>query len=1006
MQRKKWKTVVLPIVTIIVVAIVVAMLVGYFFNISDKITEDSSRHLQEVYGQVNRSFNDFLKSQWGFLDSCDVIFDGSDNSTTRLLKRFIDGKKEQWGFTEFYFLNEDREYVTIGGEKGTEPLKLTNASPQWITENKNIIANEEINGQHVIMLAKASTFGKTVFNYTYKDENGVEQSASFNFDAIGVSYTNDDLAKTLNADAFNSYNDNGDSSLVANCFIVNPDGAVLLSTQAGGSVTGNYLHYLGNNGVGTQLLTDEQLNKIKADLKDLKSGYLEYNDNGNKRCLMYMPINFENYSLMSDVPQALVSQGFIQAQRSTMNVLLIIFSLIIIVIAGVVLYNSITEKKLNRKELKYREKMFDVLSNNVNDIFLMLDTQNRTVDYISPNISRLLGIKAKDALADIRVMGACAVDKDIIIPDNELKEIPLNESRQWETEYMHQTTGERRSYRVTIYHLNIDGMEKYIIVMSDRTLDKKLNGKLQQALDAAKSANEAKSNFLSNMSHDIRTPMNAVVGFSVLLERNADNPELVREYTRKIMASSHHLLSLINDVLDMSKIESGKTNLTIARFSLPDLLEELNVIINPQAHAKNQDFTIRIQGTPPDELMGDRLRLNQVLLNILSNAVKYTPDNGKIEFTVQELEQADNTNQYSKLRFIVKDNGIGMSEEYIKEIFEPFSREKNSVVNKIQGTGLGMAITKNLVDLMGGIITVESALGKGSTFTIELSFALVEENSQDAWFADKITRMLVADDEEDICLNIRETMRETGVDVSYVTDGVSAVNQAVRAHELHSDFNVILLDWKMPGLDGVQTARMIREKVGKDVPILVLTSYDWSDIEQEARDAGINAFMPKPFFTSTFFQTIKPLFTATVEQSEELPDADAMKGKLFLVAEDNELNAELLTEMLAIDGAQCEVAPNGKIAVEMFESSQPGQYDMVLMDVQMPVMNGYEATRAIRESSHPDAQTIPIVAMTANTFADDVQEAFASGMNAHLAKPIDMDAVRRTVARLTKNTKE
>ena len=999
MQNKKVNITLLVVVLLLVVAMVTAILVGYSGFISERITEDSRRHLEEVYGQVNKSFGEFLNHQWGLLQSCDEFFivgeDLSEGGNSKL-GEFVQNKKEFWGFTEFYFLDKDKNYMTIGGRRGDTPLALENVSETLIDQRSPVMAGEVINGQRVTMFARATT----------KTEGG--EYKGFHFDAIGVSYTNDAIAQALNADAFNHQNSDQSGiadDLQAECYIVNAQGYVLLSTKVGGGVTGNYIEYLGNSNNGKPLLDDEQLNKIRNDLANERGDYLEYDD-GNKRGLIYMPINFEGYSLLSDVPQKLVSQGFLQAQMSTMRVFVIIFVLIIAAIVGVVVYNSIAERKRNTKELKYREKMFDVLSNNVNDIFIMLDINTRTVDYISPNIKRLLGINVKDALADIRAIGACAVDDDIIIPDAELRLIPLNENRQWETEYMHQTTGEHRSYRVTIYHLDIGGMEKYIIVMSDRTLDKKLNGKLQQALDAAKSANEAKSNFLSNMSHDIRTPMNAVVGFSVLLERNADKPELVREYTRKIMASSHHLLSLINDVLDMSKIESGKTNLTIARFSLPDLLEELNVIINPQAHAKNQDFTIRVQGTPPDELMGDRLRLNQVLLNILSNAVKYTPDNGKIEFTVQEVTQQDAaaTGQYTKLRFIVKDNGIGMSEEYVKEIFEPFSREKNSVVNKIQGTGLGMAITKNLVDLMGGIINVESAPGVGSTFTIELSFAVVEEQTQDAWFANKITRMLVADDEEEICLGIREAMRETGVDVSYVTDGAAAVEQAVRAHELKSNFNVILLDWKMPGLDGVQTARLIREKVGADVPILVLTSYDWSDIETEAREAGINAFMPKPFFASTFFQTIKPLFTQTIDE----PDIDeetyehVLDGKLFLVAEDNELNAELLTEMLAIDGAKCEVATNGKIAVEMFEQSQPGQYDMILMDVQMPVMNGYEATRAIRASAREDGATIPIVAMTANTFADDVKDAFDAGMNAHLAKPIDMDAVRRTVARLLK----
>ncbi len=999
MQQKRIKWIVLPIVAALIIALVAGILVWYFQNITKQGTIDSRRHLEEVYGQVTNSFKAFLHAQWGFLESCDGyhVIDAQVTNDV-YLEDFVKDKKEFWGFDDFFFLNKDKEYMTIDGTRGAEPLKLEGVSDNLIDEGKNIMAGETINGKKVIMIAIAT-----------RDKNADYEYNGFHFDALGVSYTNTALATTLNANAFGN-RETSDTEAGAQCYIVDKEGDVLLSTQAGGGVMNNYVKFIGN------LLGKDELSQITSDLAAQNNGYLEYDDRaGNRRCLIYMPIDFddyempiefEGYSILGDVPQRLVSQGFMQAQRSTMNVFIVIFSLIIAALVAVVIANTIVERKRNRNELKYREKMFDVLSNNVNDIFLMLDTQSRTVDYISPNINRLLGINVKDAQADIRVMGACAIDEDIIVPDEELRNIPLNESRQWETEYMHQTTGEHRSYRVTIYHMNIDGLEKYIIVMSDRTLDKRLNRQLQQAFDAAKSANEAKSNFLSNMSHDIRTPMNAIVGFSVLLEHNADDAELVREYTRKIMASSHHLLSLINDVLDMSKIESGKTNLTIARFSLPDLLEELNVIINPQARAKNQEFSIRLKGTPPDELMGDRLRLNQVLINILSNAVKYTPEGGKIEFTVQEIDQADNSKQYSKLRFIVKDNGIGMSEEYLKEIFEPFSRAKNSVVNSIQGTGLGMAITKNLVDLMGGIISVESELGKGSTFTIELTFATVDDEDRDVWFANRISRMLVADDEEDICLNIREMMRETGVDVSYVTDGASAVDQAVRAHDLKSDFDVILLDWKMPGLDGVQTARLIREKIGKDVPILVLTSFDWSDIEKEARDAGIDAFMPKPFFTSTFFQTIRPLFVDTTTQLPDEPDEKfehALEGKMFLVAEDNEINAELLTEMLALEGAKCEVAPNGKIAVEMFEKAEAGYYDMVFMDVQMPVMNGYEATRAIRALDREDAKTIPIIAMTANTFADDVKDAFDAGMDAHLAKPIDMDAVRRTVARFSKD---
>ncbi len=970
----KWvKRILPPVVACIVIGVVVAMLVGYFQYIPKWIYDDSKAHLEEVYGQVSQTFQNFLNRNWGLLESCDDYYGlvSQEETGGEQMKTFVEGKKEYWGFSGFYFLDENKNYRSLEtGKSGT----LENAPDEKIEQQEPIMMGEQIDGQSVTMFAVAA--------------EGVYDG--FPFSAMGIAYTNTAIAGSLNANAFG-----GEES----CFILLPDGSVLFSTEKGQGATSDYLKRLEGRGLGK-----EQLETIRADLENKREGFLTYTHKGTAHCIIYMPIGYDNYSLLSDVPQTAVSNGFLLAQRATMRVFVIIFTIIIAALVVVLVFRIVSQSKRSRKELLYRERMFDVLSSTVNDIFLMLDPEREKVDYISPNIERLIGISKKAARENIRAMAACAVDYNIIVPNEELKAIPIGESRGWECEYMHQQTGERRWYRVTIYHMTIEKTEKYIVVMSDRTLDKQLNEKLQEAYDAAKSANEAKSNFLSNMSHDIRTPMNAIVGFSVLLERNADNGEMVREYTRKIMASSHHLLSLINDVLDMSKIESGKTNLNVEPFSLPDLLEEINIIIMPQAKAKGQDFSIRTQGTPPDELMGDRLRLNQILINLLSNAVKYTPEGGKVEFTVREIP--DPSNQFVKLRFIVKDNGIGMSEDFVKEIFQPFSREKNSVVNKIQGTGLGMAITKNLVDLMGGIIQVESEPQKGSTFTVELSFTPVDEEGQDAWFRRKISRMLVADDEEEICLNIREMMRETGVDVSYSTDGAAAVDAAVKAHEHHSDFDVILLDWKMPGMDGVETARKIREKVGADVPILVLTSYDWSDIEQEAREAGINAFMPKPFFTSTFFQTIKPLFG---EETAEVPKTDAegaMEGRLFLVAEDNELNAEILTEMLHIEGARCEVAPNGKIAAEMFERSAPGYYDMVLMDVQMPVMNGYEATRAIRASAHPDAKDIPIVAMTANTFAEDVKNALDAGMDAHLAKPIDMDAVRATVARLLEKRKK
>ncbi len=952
---------------------ITAILIGaaYFAFISHRIYEDSTGHLEEIYGQVNRTFGAFVERNWGLLESCDDYFALAGREDTDVISGFIAGKQNYWGFSQLYFLSGDGTCMTPDGAESATDLA---AVWEALSEQKE-----------PVMVGEKLASGKEVTVFAAPVQPGVYRD--FAYEAVAVSYTNADLAASLNVDAFAG---------TAKCFVVHNDGSVLLSTQTGGNIFENYLTYL----KAASDLETEDLEALQSDWCGGASGVVQCKIGGVSHCILYQPVGYQDYMMVSVVPREAISAGFLSVQKTTIAVLVAVFLLVGGAAITPVVVRTRRQSKKNWMELQYRERMFDVLSNSVDDIFLMLDARDHTVDYISPNIERLLGIPAEEARQDIRVMGKCAVNYDVVIPAGELAAIPLNGNKYWECEYMHQTTGERRWYRMTVYHMSIQDVEKFIIVLSDRTMEQQMNQQLQEALTAAKSANEAKSNFLSNMSHDIRTPMNAIVGFTMLLEKDANNAEKVREYTRKIAASSHHLLSLINDVLDMSKIESGKTSLNVDRFSLPELLEDLSIILRPQADAKNQSFIIHVQGAPPEQLVGDKLRLNQILINLLSNAVKYTPEGGKIDFVVSELEPV--AQQYVKLRFVVRDNGIGMSEEFQKLVFAPFSREISSVTNKVQGTGLGMAITKNLVDLMGGIIRVESQPGKGSTFTVELSFVRPEQEDTAAWFRHKITRILVADDEEDICLNIRELMRGTGVDVSYVTEGAAAVEAAARAHEHGEDFHVILLDWKMPGMDGVETARRIRQQVGTVVPILVLTSYDWTEIETEARAAGINAFMPKPFFTSTFWQAIEPLFAEQAEMpvygTEE--KESAMAGRMFLVAEDNELNAEILTELLDIEGAKCEVTVNGREALERFEKSEPGRYDMILMDVQMPVMNGYEATRAIRASSHPEAKTIPIVAMTANTFAEDVRDAADAGMDGHLAKPIDMDAVRKLVDQL------
>ena len=408
------------------------------------------------------------------------------------------------------------------------------------------------------------------------------------------------------------------------------------------------------------------------------------------------------------------------------------------------------------------------------------------------------------------------------------------------------------------------------------------------------------------------------------------------------------------------------------------------------------------KGEIPERILGDKLRLNQILLNLLSNAVKYTPAGGSIGLVIEEMEQ--NVHRHAHLRFVVKDNGLGMSEEFVQTIFQPFSREQTNAKKEIQGTGLGMAITKNIVDLMGGTISVESKQGVGSVFTVELELAVAEEmDDDDFWQRHNITRVLVVDDEEDICLNVKELMEGTGVDISYAVSGMRAIEMVNESRTENNNFNVILLDWKMPEMNGIETAKRIREIVGTEIPILVLTSYNFEEIEDEAKQAGIDFFLPKPFFMSNFRRAVEHVRgTRGSDETASASDTDAvsLNGLKVLAAEDNEINAEILTELLSDEGVVCDIAHNGREALEMFEKSEPGQYDIIFMDVQMPVMNGYEATRAIRACAHENAKTIPILAMTANAFDEDVKSALDSGMNAHMSKPIDIDKLKITVAKM------
>ncbi len=507
----------------------------------------------------------------------------------------------------------------------------------------------------------------------------------------------------------------------------------------------------------------------------------------------------------------------------------------------------------------------------------------------------------------------------------------------------------------------------------------------------AEMASKSKGEFLSNMSHDIRTPMNAIVGMTAIATAHMDDPQQVKNCLKKITLSSRHLLGLINDVLDMSKIESGKMTLNEELVSLREVMEGIVSIVQPQVKAKHQKFNISIFNILSENVHCDSVRLNQVLLNLLSNAIKFTPEYGSIEVSLHE-DTSPKGEGYVRIHIHVKDTGIGIAEEFQEHIFESFAREDSKRIHRTEGSGLGMAITKYIVDAMQGEITVKSKQGVGTEFKVTLDMLRADERVEDMILPDWI--MLVVDDDRQLCESTVDSLRSIGIRAEWVLEGEEAVKMATQHHKQHQDYHVILLDWKLPDMDGIQTARELRKQLGDDVPILLMSAYDWSEIEEEARAAGISGFLMKPLFRSTLFYGLKPYMDTKDVQPVEKESKIHFHDRRVLVAEDNELNWEIAYELLHDLGLELEWAENGKVCTQKFQQSAPGYYDAILMDLRMPIMNGYEATDAIRAMDRPDA-SLPIIAMTADAYSDDIQRCLSHGMNAHIAKPIDIDDVAR-----------
>ncbi len=944
----------------------------YISTLRSKLIEQAIHNVLTVTTQQQQAFDEFLSGDRERLHSFAVYLEQSDSDDTEHIG--------QWLNT---FGDVDAYYSVVNLESGQFYSNKTNEICQM--EDEELELYRGFSGSGVRKPYEGLYNDDVVFGYY--------ECFTFADGVRGLIQKSYDCAKISETFSLSFYNDQGLA------YVVNHNGDILLRSvgMLGDHLYANIFDILAEHSYDQEKLDNfiEVLNHHE------EAGSIIFSGDGGEFVYTYVPVeNVDDWYFVSVVHEsAIMAETDAILQNSLVAVGFLFAILTVCVTFGFLIWRTNKDIREKDSEIAYQEQLFDIfatyLANNTDDIYMMLDASDRKVEYISPNAERILGIPVKNIEAVEKfISGGLYSEEEAIKLDDLYNLEPDVPMKSLSEEWQNPRTDEHKYFQVSAYCTLVQNKRKIIIYISDRTKERATQDTLTEALQIAQVASKAKSTFLSSVSHDIRTPMNAIIGFNALLRDEAENPESVREYAKRIDAASQHLLGLINDVLDMNKIENGTATLNYSDVDLSEIIDEINTIIRPQAKAKNQTFEIFSSSGIHEHLQADKLRINQILINLLSNAVKYTPEGGDIRMRLDEMPQVDE--KYTRIRFTVSDNGMGMSEEYLKVIFEPFTREKTDVIRHIQGTGLGMAITKSLVDLMGGAIRVESRIGEGSVFTVELELRInKKEEDPGFWTRYGIGKMIVADDDEETCLNIVKAMKKTGVTVDHAVDGVSAVQMMRDAREKGAPYHLILLDWKMPSLDGLETARLIRKNYSEKIPILLFTAFDWEEIEEEAKEVGVDHFMAKPFFMTTFKDVIRRVMGKQKNGSKT--ENMVVKGKHILVVDDIEANRLVLVKILTSLGADCDEACNGQEAVDKFTASQPGEYDLIFMDVQMPVLDGYAATRAIRSSGHPSAKTLPIVAMTANAFVEDIRTAIESGMDAHIAKPIRLDKLKETM---------
>ena len=956
-------------------AVFIALFIGiiftvfrYFEFVPKTIYEESVSHLTEVFHQSDNMLRELTDKNLTYLHMWGEYLQNA--SSENEIRNYIEMAQEDAGFLDFYFLSADGNYKTVTGKTGY--LGLQRNFEEEIRQGNDVIAKAAVPGKSQLLV------------FASPKAHGIYQG--FEYDAVAIAYENSDIVDVLDISVFDGN---------AQSYVVHPDGRVVVDHAF--ETWGNAYNFFGILREHSNI-SEKQILALSEKFKAGDTDAMMVDLDGRNYYLVYEKTGIQDWIFLGLVKADIVNASMNRLQFSTMLLVgAVVLCIAAFLITFIVQKNRISLKKKDT-EILYRDELFQKLSMNVKDVFLMVDAKTYKADYVSPNVEKLLGFTIGEIKKDICVLSKLhpCVSEDL--KKNYLKEIQTSEQKEWDFEYIHQKTGERCWFHIVAMGSDVNGKKKYILVMSDRTSDRKMNQALSEAVQAAETANRAKSTFLSNMSHDIRTPMNAIIGFTTLAVSNIDEKKRVQDYLGKILAASNHLLSLINDILDMSRIESGKIQLEETEVSLSEVLHDLKTIVSGQIHAKQLELYMDAMDVTNENVYCDKTRLNQVLLNLLSNAIKFTPAGGTVSVRLRQYPGTKKGSELYEIR--IKDNGIGMSPEFVQKIFSPFERERTSTVSRTQGTGLGMAITKNIVDMMGGTIEVQTESGKGTEFIVRLPLRNQPENHCIEKIAElEGLKALVVDDDFNTCDSVTKMLVKVGMRSEWTLSGKEAVLRARQSMELGDKFHAYIIDWRLPDMNGIEVTRQIRS-LGDETPIIILTAYDWSDIEVEARAAGVTTFCAKPMFMSDIRETLMNAIGQKQAETEDiiLPAAGLdFKGKSLLLVEDNELNREIAVEILNKYGFLVDTAENGAEAVEKIKNSNPGGYNLVLMDVQMPVMNGYEATKQIRALNNPELAKITIIAMTANAFDEDRKKALECGMNGFLSKPIVIDELIGTL---------